>query len=87
MVFVQEEQSQKIALSGFMRLENRDKPQETEKMQLQSVSSRLGKKTIELEHLSQNGLTESNCSGTFPISYPGMPELVSLDATVQESLR
>ena len=44
----------KDRIERFHALENRDKPQEMEKMQLQSVSSRLGKKTIELEHLSQS---------------------------------
>ena len=44
----------KDRIERFHALENRDKPQETEKMQLQSVSSRLGKKTIELEHLSKS---------------------------------
>lgn len=44
----------KDRIERFHALENRDKPQEMEKMQLQSVSSRLGKKTIELEHLSKS---------------------------------
>lgn len=76
----------KDRIERFHALENRDKPQEMEKMQLQSVSSRLGKKTIELEHLSKS-IDGKQLLGTFPISYPGMPELVLLDATVQESLR
>lgn len=38
----------------FHELENREKPIETEKLQMQSVSSRLGKKTIEIENISKS---------------------------------
>lgn len=44
----------KDRIERFYELENRERPVETEKMQLQSVASRLGKKTIELEHLSKS---------------------------------
>lgn len=43
----------KDRIERFYELENREKPVETEKLQLQSVSSRLGKKTIELENISK----------------------------------
>lgn len=43
----------KDRIERFHELENREKPVETEKLQLQSVSSRLGKKTIELESISK----------------------------------
>lgn len=41
-------------IERFHELENREKPVETEKLQLQSVSSRLGRKTIEIEHISKS---------------------------------
>lgn len=44
----------KDRIERFHELENREKPVETEKLQLQSVSSRLGKKTIELEAVSKS---------------------------------
>lgn len=44
----------KDRIERFHELENRDKPVETEKLQLQSVSSRLGRKTIELENISKS---------------------------------
>lgn len=44
----------KDRIERFHELENRDKPIEAEKLQLQSVSSRLGKKTIELENISKS---------------------------------
>ena len=44
----------KDRMERFYTLENREKPVETESLQLQSVSSRLGKKTIELEHLTKS---------------------------------
>ena len=44
----------KDRIERFYELENREKPVETEKLQLQSVSSRLGKKTIELENISKS---------------------------------
>lgn len=43
----------KDRIERFHELENRDIPQEAAGLQLQSVSSRLGKKTVELEHLSK----------------------------------
>lgn len=43
----------KDRIERFHELENREKPCETEKLQLQSVSSRLGKKTIELKNVSK----------------------------------
>ena len=43
----------KDRIQRFHELENREKPVEAEKLQLQSVSSRLGKKTIELENISK----------------------------------
>ncbi len=43
----------KDRIERFHELENRDIPVESEKLQLQSVSSRLGKKTIEIEHISK----------------------------------
>lgn len=42
----------KDRIERFHELENREKPAETEKLQLQSVSSRLGRKTIEIENIS-----------------------------------
>lgn len=42
----------KDRIARFEQLENREKPQQAEKLQLQSVSSRLGKKTIEMEQVS-----------------------------------
>lgn len=44
----------KDRIERFHELENREKPAETEKLQLQSVSSRLGRKTIELESISKS---------------------------------
>lgn len=44
----------KDRIERFHELENREKPVETEKLQLQSVSSRLGKKTIEMENISKS---------------------------------
>lgn len=44
----------KDRIERFHELENREKPQEAEKLQLQSISTRLGKKTIELEHVSKS---------------------------------
>ncbi len=44
----------KDRIERFHALENREKPVETEKLQLQSVSSRLGKKTIELDGVSKS---------------------------------
>lgn len=44
----------KDRIERFHELENRDKPAEAGKLQLQSVSSRLGKKTIEIENLSKS---------------------------------
>lgn len=41
-------------IERFEALKNREIPQEQEKLQLQSVSSRLGKKTIELENISKS---------------------------------
>ena len=41
-------------IERFHELENREKPVETEKLQLQSVSSRLGRKTIEIENISKS---------------------------------
>lgn len=43
----------KDRIERFEVLKNRDIPVETEKVQLQSVSSRLGKKTIEIENISK----------------------------------
>lgn len=44
----------KDRIERFHELENREKYYETEKLQLQSVSSRLGKKTIELKNISKS---------------------------------
>lgn len=44
----------KDRIERFEALKNRDIPQETEKLSLQSVSSRLGKKTVELESISKS---------------------------------
>lgn len=44
----------KDRIERFHALENREKPVETEKLQLQSISSRLGKKTIEIENISKS---------------------------------
>ena len=43
----------KDRIERFEALKNRDIPQESEQLQLQSVSSRLGKKTIEINHISK----------------------------------
>lgn len=44
----------KDRIERFHELENREKPAETESLQLQSVSSRLGKKTVELYSVSKS---------------------------------
>ncbi|MBQ4465019.1 MAG: ABC-F family ATP-binding cassette domain-containing protein [Oscillospiraceae bacterium] len=44
----------KDRIERFEALKNRDIPVETEKLQLQSVSSRLGRKTIEIEGISKS---------------------------------
>ena len=44
----------KDRIERFEALKNREIPVETEKLQLQSVSSRLGKKTIEIENISKS---------------------------------
>ncbi|MGN0631967.1 MAG: ABC-F family ATP-binding cassette domain-containing protein [Ruminococcus sp.] len=44
----------KDRIDRFHELENRDKPAKTEILQLQSVSSRLGRKTIELESITKS---------------------------------
>lgn len=44
----------KDRIERFHELENREIPTQSEKLQLQSVSSRLGKKTIELENISKS---------------------------------
>lgn len=44
----------KDRIERFKALENREIPVEAEKLQLQSVSSRLGKKTIEIENISKS---------------------------------
>jgi len=44
----------KDRIERFHELENREIPVEAEKLQMQSVSSRLGKKTIELENISKS---------------------------------
>ena len=44
----------KDRIERFHELENREKPIETEKLQMQSVSSRLGKKTIEIDNISKS---------------------------------
>lgn len=44
----------KDRIERFEALKNRDIPAAAEKMQLQSVSSRLGKKTIEIENISKS---------------------------------
>lgn len=43
----------KDRIERFHELENRERPVESDKLQLQSISSRLGKKTIELENISK----------------------------------
>lgn len=43
----------KDRIERFEALKNRDIPTETEKLKLQSVSTRLGKKTIEIENISK----------------------------------
>lgn len=43
----------KDRIARFEALENREIPAETEKLQMQSLASRLGKKTIELEHITK----------------------------------
>ena len=44
----------KDRIERFEELKNRDIPTATESLQLQSVSTRLGRKTIEIEHLSKS---------------------------------
>lgn len=44
----------KDRIERFHELENREKPSETAKMSIQSISSRLGKKTIELFNISKS---------------------------------
>ena len=44
----------KDRIERFEALKNRDIPAETEKLKLQSVSSRLGKKTVEIENISKS---------------------------------
>lgn len=44
----------KDRIERFHALENRERPAESEKLQLQSVSSRLGRKTIELDAVSKS---------------------------------
>ena len=44
----------KDRIARFEELENRDIPVEAEKLQLQSISSRLGRKTIEFENISKS---------------------------------
>lgn len=44
----------KDRIERFYELENREIPVEAEKLQLQSVSSRLGRKTVELENVSKS---------------------------------
>nr|MCR5729425.1 ATP-binding cassette domain-containing protein [Ruminococcus sp.] len=44
----------KDRIERFEELKNRDIPVESEKLQLQSVSTRLGKKTIEIENISKS---------------------------------
>lgn len=44
----------KERIERFHELENREIPVESEKLQLQSVSSRLGRKTVELENISKS---------------------------------
>ncbi|MCI6650746.1 MAG: ATP-binding cassette domain-containing protein, partial [Ruminococcus callidus] len=44
----------KDRIQRFHALENREKPTEAEQLQLQSISSRLGKKTIELDQISKS---------------------------------
>lgn len=44
----------KDRIARFEALENREIPSESDKLQLQSVSSRLGKKTIEIENISKS---------------------------------
>ncbi len=43
----------KDRIERFEQLKNRDIPTESASLQMQSVSSRLGKKTVELEHISK----------------------------------
>ena len=44
----------KDRIARFQELENRERPAEAEKLQMQSVSSRLGKKTVSIEHLTKS---------------------------------
>lgn len=44
----------KDRIERFEQLKNREKPAETEKLQLQSVSTRLGKKTVEIENITKS---------------------------------
>lgn len=44
----------KDRIARFQELENQERPAEAEKLQMQSVSSRLGKKTVSIEHLTKS---------------------------------
>lgn len=43
----------KDRIERFEALKNRDVPQESAQLQMQSISSRLGKKTVEMEHITK----------------------------------
>lgn len=45
---------QKAHIERFLELQNREKPVEEKKVEMGSVSSRLGKQTIEIEHISKS---------------------------------
>ena len=45
---------QKAHIERFLELQNREKPVEEKKVEMGSVSSRLGKQTIEIEHISRS---------------------------------
>ena len=45
---------QKAHIERFLELQNREKPVEQKKVEMGSVSSRLGKQTIEIEHISKS---------------------------------
>ena len=64
----------KDRIERFEALKNRDIPVETEKVQLQSVSSRLGKKTIEIENISKK-------IGDTPL-ITGFSHIISRDARI-----
>lgn len=63
----------KDRIERFYELENRKKLEETEKLQLKSVSSRLGKKTIELENISKS-IGNKKLINNFPVYFQEMPE-------------